>query len=311
MIIDSHVHLIGEGWGHPSLALGTARITAAALCRKTGDCLDAHELAKRSIPLIADPTAEKLVAAMDQAGVDQSCIFSVDFGLLTGEPQVSIIEQNRLVAEAAERFPGRLIPYFTIDPRRPEAVDSFCRAVEEWGMKGLKLHPTSGYYACDEACYPLYEKCVEYDLPVLIHAGGINAPLKARFALPMYVDDVAADFPELPIIIAHVGMALWNEALHVASMKPNVYFDFSAWQMAFNFYPQDFYRMLRRVINTVGPWRVFFGTDTPMLSMVCSLERWVTAIKEPDFSSCPEIYLKEDEKEIILGKAFAKMMKLS
>jgi predicted TIM-barrel fold metal-dependent hydrolase len=177
-------------------------------------------------------------------------------------------------------------------------------------MRGLKLHSTSGYYPYEEVCYPLYEKCMDYGVPVIIHAGGINAPLKSRFAMPVFIDDVAADFPELPIIMAHVALAMWEDALHIATMKPNIHFDFSAWQVVLLQTPQDFYRMLRKVIDRLGPWRVFFGSDGPFMSIFYPLDRWLQAIREPDLTSCPEISFSEEEKEIILGKAFAKLLKI-
>jgi predicted TIM-barrel fold metal-dependent hydrolase len=310
MIVDAHVHLFGEGWIHASFSVGAARVAAAAAGKGTGKWPDVVEIAKNTTKIMYDPTGEKLVAAMDAAGVDVSCVFSVDWGLATGEPEVPIQEQNRLVAEAAKRFPGRLVPFFAVDPRRPEAVDMFKRAVEDWGMKGLKLHSTSGYYPYEQVCYPLYEKCLEYGLPVIIHAGGITAPLKSRFALPVYIDDVAADFPELPIIMAHAGQDMWEDALHIAYMKPNIYFDISTWQLVMLTYPQDFYRMLKKVVRKLGPWRVLFGTDGPWINLFCPLDRWVRAIQEPDLSSCPEISFREEERDIILGRAAARLLGL-
>jgi predicted TIM-barrel fold metal-dependent hydrolase len=308
MIIDAHVHLMGKGWVHNSYSLGAARISAAAMGRRTGDWPDVADLVGKSVPFLEDSTGEKLIASMDAAGVGKSCVFAADFGLATGEPEVAIEEQNRMIAEVAKRFRGRLIPFFAIDPRRPGAADMFSRAVEDWGMRGLKLHSATGYYPYEEICYPLYLKCMEYGVPVLIHAGGINAPLKARFALPIYIDDVAADFPELPIIMAHVGLEMWRDALHVASMKPNIHVDFSAWQVTFLIYPGDFYRMLRRVIDRLGPWRVFFGTDGPFMNLFCPLDRWIRAIQDPDLTSCPGISFSEEEKEVILGRGFARLL---
>lgn len=134
--------------------------------------------------------------------------------------------------------------------------------------------------------------------------------MKFRFAQPIYIDDVAADLPDLPIIMAHVGSELWEEALMVASVKPNIHFDISGWQVAFSSHPQKFYRMLRTVLDTVGPWRVFFGSDGPYLNVLSPLDRWVKALTEPDLSSCPEISFKPEEIEIILGKSFARLLKL-
>lgn len=308
MIIDNHVHLTDIGWHQRPVFSGMARVAAAPMGKATGEYPDAEAIVDNLIPVVSDPTGERTVANMDAAGVDKSCIFVHDSGLMAGEPEVSIKEQNRMVGEAAARFPDRLVPFFSIDPRREGAVELFSKAVEEWGMRGLKFHPASGFYPYEEICYPLYEKCVEYGIPVITHTGSQPAPLKFRFARPIYVDDVAADFPDLPIIMAHVGHEMWHEALLVASVKRNVYFDISGWQLTFNSHPADFYRMLRRLLDDVGPWRVFFGTDGPYLNVLCPWDTWVAAIREPDLSSCPDVSFTNEEKEIVLGRAFARLM---
>jgi len=311
MIIDSHCHLIVEGWYPNSVILGICAVMRESMGKSTGVYLDTADLAASVMPILVDATGEKLVATMDAAEVESACVFGVDYGLATKEePRVPIEEQNRTVAEVAKRFPGRLIPFFAIDPRRPNGLEMFQRAVEDWKMRGLKLYPPTGFFPHDAACYPYYEKCLEYGIPVLFHSGILPAPLKSRFAQPMHLDDVAADFPDLPIIMAHVGLSAWEEALEVVAVKPNVYLDFSGWQVTCLSNPSEFYRMLRRVLNVVGPWRVFFGSDGPILNPLLPLDRWVEAVQDPDLSSCPDITFTNEEKEIILGKAFARLMKL-
>jgi predicted TIM-barrel fold metal-dependent hydrolase len=279
--------------------------------KSTGVYLDAPDLAASFMPILTDPTGEKLVATMDAAGVNSTCIFAVDYGLATKEEsKVPIEDQNRTIAEVASRFPDRLVAFFTIDPRRPNGLEMFQRAVEDWKMRGLKLYPPTGFFPHDSVCYPYYEKCLEYGIPVLFHTGILPAPLKSRFGQPMHLDDVAADFPDLSIIMAHVGLSAWHEALEVVAVKPNVYLDFSGWQVTCLSNPSEFYRMLRRVLNVVGPWRVFFGSDGPILNPLLPLDRWVEAVKNPDLSSCSDISFSNEEKEIILGKAFARLMKL-
>jgi hypothetical protein len=307
MIIDCHFHLVGEGWHNKEIFIGMARTVTAAAGKLTGEYPDPGALVDNLLPVLADTTGEKLIAAMDAAGVDMSCVFAHDTGYVR-PIDVPLEEQNRLVAEAAAKHPDRLISFFSIDPRREGAVELFSRAIEDWGMKGLKLHPASGFYPYEEFCYPMYEKCLEYKVPLLIHTGSQPAPMKYRFTQPVYVDDVAADFPDLPIIMAHVAHQLWQEALLVASVKPNVYFDFSGWQITYNDFPQEFYRMLRRTLDQVGPWRVFFGTDGPYLNVLCPLDKWVNVIKEPDLSSCPEVSFTDEEKEIMLGDGFARLL---
>jgi predicted TIM-barrel fold metal-dependent hydrolase len=311
MIIDSHFHLIDRGWVADSFFVGMARIVIAGATKATGEPGgDPVELVDNLMPVLADTTGDKLVAKMDAAGVDKTCIFCVDYAALTGEPGVNIEDQNRMIAEAARRHPDRLVPFFSIDPRRHNALDLFRSSIEDWRMRGLKLHPTAGFFPHQEECYPLYEACVEYGLPVVVHTGSQPAPMKFRFARPVYLDDVAADFPHLNIIAAHVGHDWWEEALLMAGVKPNIYFDFSGWQIKYNEHPADFYRMLRRVIDVVGPWRVFFGTDGPYLDILCPIDKWIAAVKEPDLSCAPEVSFTELEVETIMGNAFAQLLGL-
>jgi len=310
MIIDSHVHLVGEGWHDRSFFLGQAKMVTAMMGKDTGERADAGALIDNLLPVLSDTTGEKTVAGMDAAGIDVSCVFAQDSGMAAGEPAVSMEDQNRAIADAARSYPDRLIPFFTIDPRRQGALDLFQRAVEDWGMKGLKLHPTSGFFPYDPVVYPLYEKCMEYGIPVLFHTGSQPAPMKFRFTQPINVDDVAADFPDLPIIMAHVAHELWEEALLVAGVKPNIYFDFSGWQIVYNNHPQVFYRMLRAVLDLVGPWRVMFGSDGPYLNVLCPWDTWKKAITEPDLSSCSEVSFTPEETKIMMGDAFAKLLNL-
>ncbi len=81
---------------------------------------------------------------MDDAGVDKTVMLVADFTSRLGEGTLSIEEENRLVFEAYRRYPDRIIPFFGIDPRKPEAADSFERGIKVWGAKGFKLHSSVG-----------------------------------------------------------------------------------------------------------------------------------------------------------------------
>jgi len=94
----------------------------------------------------SDPTGEKLIAAMDEAGIDKSVIFGVDWAYgVTGEPKVNNREQNKYLADYAKEFEGRFIPLAALDPRRPDVIEQATEAIEEWGMKGFKLMPSAGF----------------------------------------------------------------------------------------------------------------------------------------------------------------------
>ncbi len=306
MNIDAHAHLLGEGWLHEDVFLHLTRVFTAAQRDEKGDPPDAASTVDGVKEALFDATGEKLVRGMDEAGLHRSLVVTLDYGLITGEPGVPIDEQNRAVAKAVEHFPDRLLGFFTIDPRRPHARELFRRAVESWGLRGLKLHPASGWYPCDEIAYPLYEQCQEYKLPMLIHTGGHPAPLKSRFGRPAYVDDVAADFPDLSIIMAHCGHLWWEEALLICGMKPNCHVDISGWQLTFVANPARFYHWLRRVVDTIGAWRVIFGSDGPYFNGLCSPKEWVGAFRRPRPSLAGASFTAE-EMDIIMGRAFSRL----
>ena len=110
------------------------------------------------------------------------------------------------------------------------------RLVEEYGVRGFKFHPSlQGFAPDDHVAYPLYEAIEELGVPALFHTGqtGIGAGLpggggiRLRYSNPMLVDDVAVDFPELRIILAHPSFPWQDEALAVATHKRYVYIDLS------------------------------------------------------------------------------------
>jgi predicted TIM-barrel fold metal-dependent hydrolase len=175
-----------------------------------------------------------------------------------------------------ERFPDVFICWASVDPHKGRiAVKELERAVTRLGLRGLKLHPTcQRFFPNDEAYYPLWEKAQELQIPVLFHSGhtGIGAGppggpgLKLKYSRPIpYLDDVAADFPNLTIIGAHPSWPWQEEMLSVAMHKGNVYIDLSGWS------PKYFAPSLIQYSNTLLQDKVLFGSDFPVISP----ERWM------------------------------------
>jgi hypothetical protein len=287
--------------------MGCLRSGVALSNKKTGDCdADFASIYDASLSLISDRNGDKLVAKMDEGGIDKAIILPLDFWLGCPESKgVSIEEKNKIYAEAVKRHKGRLLTHVGVDPRRRNALAIIERGVTEYGAIGLKLHPTAGFYPDDPICAAVYEKAIECDIPALIHAGNEPAPLKIKYSQPKYIDAVAADYPDLKIIIAHAGHGWWREAVDLASVKPNVYLDFSGWQMEYDTGADYYYRPLRFAIDTLGPWRVLFGTDGSMLDSVLPPGDWVDVLKEPRSPS--GITFAEEEIDIVLGAAAARL----
>lgn len=311
MIVDSHCHLFWEGSDPYEWLLGIMRVAAAALGRETGEYGDPAELLGELMPILSDQTGDKLVSEMDKANIDMTVLAPLDFWLMhptTTETHLTIEKKNEVYRKATEKYPDRLVSLVGVDPRRKDALKLFKKGVEEWGMKGLKLHPTAGFYPHDPVCYSLYEKAQEYDVPVLVHTGGQPGPGQAGYAQPIHVDTVASMFPDVKIIMAHMAFGSWREAIDLAIMKPNLYLDFSGWQSHWQSNPDYLYYPLRMAVNMLGPWRVLFGTDGPAFNLILSPEGWVNAIR--NHNSPSGITFTDNETEIILGKAAAKLYKI-
>ena len=300
MIIDIHRHL----W---SLFERFPRV--ADIAARAGNPMAKSE----RLPLVPDweETGEKLIAEMDDAGVDISVIFMADYALRLGDGIFSAEGENRIHVELMRRYPERLIAYFGIDPRRPGAADSLQRAVDEGGVRGLKMHPTVGYFPHDRVAYPLYEICQARGLPVTFHSGPMPSPLYSRFTEPFQFDDVAADFPDMNIVLAHSGQDHWPEALSVARSKPNVYLELSMWQPRWQ-YPDEFLFAIDRMRNTIGIERILWGSDFPGLRSYMSLKEWTDLFRRlPSLGEEYGYRFDDGDVDALLGGNSARLLDLT
>ncbi len=298
MIIDTHMHLVGSGWVRGKFLRSSARAFAGRYNRVHGTNLTPSEYLDQVARKYVDPDADALVKTMDKAGVDMGVIFTVDWAPITGEARVTNREVNRHFAETAKRHPGRFWPLCALDPRRGDVIEQATEAIEKWGMKGFKLMPSAGFYPNDPVCFPLYEKCAEWGVPVVLHSGGWE--IHWEYAQPMYIASAAEAFPDVKMIMAHAGLESWPQALLAASIMPNVFLDISiTGQWEYWLHPEEFYRWLRNLIDQAGPWKILFASDWPGPNNWTSLDKWVEAIKEPK----TEIKFSPEEREIVLGKA--------
>ena len=174
------------------------------------------------------------------------------------------------IAEAARHHADVMIPFGSVDPNRGrQAVDLADRLITEGGVKGFKFHCSmQQFHANDRLAYPLYERIQESGLPVLFHTGQSGAGrgvrggggIRLKYTNPMDIDDVAVDFPDMPIIMAHPSFPWQDEAIAVALHKPQVYIDLSGWS------PKYFPPQLVHHARTLLQDKVLFGTDYPLLT---------------------------------------------
>lgn len=311
MIVDNHVHLFFPGSDPEEFLRGCIRTGAAIFTRESGPSGDPDALYENSMAVLTDREGDKLVAQMDEAGIDRAILLPLDLGLGCSEPDggapdyLAAAEKNELHFQVTQKHRGRLFTYLGVDPRRPGGAALFRQGLAKWHVLGLKLHPAAGFYPHDPLCNPLYEIAREAGVPVLFHSGTEPAPLKSLYSQPCYIDAVAAEYPDLKIIIAHCGHGWWREALDMALSKPNLYVDFSGWQLEYSGSPDYLYEPLRAAIDLLGPWRVLFGTDGSLTDIIVPPHDWVRAWREPQSPS--GISFSEEELAIVMGAAAARL----
>ncbi len=258
-VIDAHVHT----WTRDILSerdLEARRIAA----QRTG-----------AEPVLDSP-ASALLKAMNSAGVHRAVILPIDSGFMQKMPLTLEQKTDWHVNEIAGQ--PELVTFVGIDPRRgEEGLREFRRAVTERGCRGLKLYPPNGFYPDDERFYPYYELARELAVPIVIHQGLTPRFKYVKYARPVFVDRVAVDFPDLNIILAHVGMPWVDETLMVAMKNPNIYVDLSGWQFYAASLPIRVYQMLAQAkIARVFPNRMLWGSDFPLFEHIMPLDRWVS-----------------------------------
>jgi len=243
------------------------------------------------------PTVEDVAAYYRERNM-AAVVFTVDAETVTGRAAV----RNEEIAEVAAANADVLIPFASIDPHKPQAAREARRLIRDHGVRGFKFHPNiQAFFPNDRDVYPLYEAIAEAGLPALFHSGhsGIGSGLpggggiRLKYSNPMHVDDVAVDFPELKIVLAHPSFPWQDEAISVALHKPQVYIDLSGWS------PKYFPEQLVRYANTLLRERVLFGSDYPMITP----DRWLA-----DFEQAP---FKDEVRPGILKQNAARLLGLA
>ena len=272
--IDTHVHLHAETPGNP----------ADEAARKYFGYTDAR-LEPREI---ANYYRSRSIGCV---------VFSVD-ERITGRPQIPNDQVMALAAENADI----MIAFCSVDPTRGGEAVAEARRLIAAGARGFKLHPpVQQFRPNDPAIYPFYEAIAEARLPVIFHTGhsgiGTGMPggggIRLKYGNPMDIDDVAVDFPDMPIVLAHPSFPWQDEALSVCLHKPQVFIDLSGWS------PKYFPPSLIQYANTLLRSKMLFGSDFPFITP----ERWLADFEKiPIRDEVRPLILKENAIRLLAGE---------
>jgi predicted TIM-barrel fold metal-dependent hydrolase len=242
--------MIIDAWGqHPTL-------------RHTSDPIfdSLRRWTKTPVPTEELPVSAT-VSAMDQAQVNKMLISA---WVAPGKDMISNDEVAGFVAQAPRRFVG----VGSVDIAHPmKAVMEVRRCVGELGFKAIRVLPWLwGLAPTDRRFYPVYTACCELGVPFCTQIGHTGPLMPSEPGRPIYLDQVALDFPELTIVAGHIGYPWTEEAIAVATKHENVYIDTSAYTV--RRYPPALVEFMR----SHGRQKVLFGTNYPMITPGKALE---------------------------------------
>jgi uncharacterized protein len=240
-IINAHVHLIDV-----QSAMAGSSAAVLEYLKKIPGLGDVS----RVLTVLSE---DELLRQMDEAGIERSVLFALYGPILTAS--------NEFVRDACLRHPDRFWGYASVDPHDERAPEILENAIVNYGLKGLKLHPPlQGVYPNDPKLWPLYEKAQALRIPVVFHVGGtpFGALVRLDQAQPILLDEVAIAFPELRIVLTHLGTLWHNESFMLVEKHPHVYIDMAA-------YPYEIRDLVNaHIVERAGSHKWLFGTDFPM-----------------------------------------------
>ena len=266
--IDPEFHLVGD-MSHiihfPGVQMWWRAIGGITPAMNTGlpqvvwEGIEPWEKEKQTDP-------ERLVAILDKYGIDIACLLPESMMDTTG--YTSRWCSNGEMASVVDKYPDRFIYEPNLSPIKQKGVKNTIWELEYWvkerGAKIFKFFPCEDTYINDTDLWPFYEKAQELKIILCLHTGFCwTPPGKSKHTLPILLDDVARDFPELKIVAFHMGYPYYDDLNMIAMGHPNVYLSLTLlvpWALSA---PRKFGNIFGEALRFAGPDRILWGTDCP------------------------------------------------
>jgi predicted TIM-barrel fold metal-dependent hydrolase len=244
-------------------------------------------------------TPEGVIESLDCCGIDHGVIFPLTFMPPDGKWE----KLNEMTASYVQQYPDRLVGLAIINPKDIDgSIKELDRSFNNFGLSGVKFHPTMQMtYINDINLDPIYRFCQDSNKPMIIHTGASLPSYSDKYSMPLLIDDVAAKFPNLEIIMAHGGRPLYQDAAMILRKHKNVYFDICA-----NIGRKGANALLELAlffmkIYADGLKKGLFGSDFPIYSPEDTLNHLRPIQENPNFMVGELFEITNQEMELILG----------
>lgn len=296
MIIDSHVHV----WLRDHLPDSMVRAYLEPL-NALKDLFDLGIEAENVWPEYGVDVG-KVLEMMAAGPVDRSVLLPIDYNIVD-QARIGIEDYNRWVFESVAPYRDKVIPFVGIDPQRGgRAIDILERFVKRYDAKGVKVYPATGWYPNEERIRDFWTCADDLGLVVVTHAGAAWGPLEEKYNRPSFFDEVLQRYPDLRVVIAHLGGKYRQETYELCAQHANCYTDISALQGWLPSDPDTCMARLKEVAEKV-PDRASFGTDFPLFDLSYASSMWLSFVKDRPWAD-------EDTKAKVLGGNMQRLLGL-
>jgi len=283
-VADAHIHFF-------------SRPFFEALAAQAGKSADAIAAALGWELPPADPAqlAQRWVEELDVEGVELAAMIA------------SMPGDENSVLEAKAARPGRFLAYSMVNPlaEKPPSVE---------GLDAVCLFPAMhGYYVHDAAVQPLFEQAAAQESLVFVHCGvltvgvrkklGLASRFDMRFSNPLDLHGVALRYPQLNFVVPHFGAGYFREALMLADLCPNVYLDTSSSNGWMRYEGLDLGTVFRRALDTIGPRRILFGTDSSFFP-----RGWNFEVFEQQTRALRELGVSPADAKLVFGENLQRLL---
>lgn len=249
---------------------------------------------------------ERLLYQMDELGIDMMCIMTSDHRRVY-PTELGPYTPNEFLLDVRKTAPERFALTCSVDPLRDiyQSTLEIERCVKEWGFQACKLYPTYDHFdPRDRRLWPIYEKLIELDIPMQVHMGWtpcLNAPMK--YQQPYLLDDVAQAFPELKVVISHMGWPWVDECMALIAKWENLHADIAYWAW---FGPEKVLQTAKLFGRLCGYDKLLYGSENSHTKSGAELILGLNDFAEKN----GEDRIPQEEMEKVLWKNAARLWKI-